>query len=76
MKIKLINSKVLLKKTNFSDQFKKIIKCYKKLDIIWISCDTAYLVINPITVYSYGFLFSCSMVGQATDSMTALEYNM
>ena len=27
---------------------------------------------NRITVYSYGFLFSCTTVGQASDSMTAL----
>ena len=26
------------------------------------------LVLNPITVYSYGFLFNCTMVGQASDS--------
>ena len=29
-------------------------------------------VLNPITVYSYGFLFSCTTVGQASVSMTAL----
>ena len=29
-------------------------------------------VLNPITVYSYGFLFNCTTVGQASDSMTAL----
>ena len=33
---------------------------------------SACLVLNPITVYSYGFLFNCSSVGQASDSMTAL----
>ena len=27
---------------------------------------------NPITVYSYGFLFNCTTVSQASDSMTAL----
>ena len=27
-------------KPNFSDQFKNIIKRYKKLDITWISCDS------------------------------------
>ena len=30
------------------------------------------LVLNPITVNSYGFLFNCTTVGQASDSMTAL----
>ena len=27
---------------------------------------------DPITVYSYGLLFNCTTVGQASDSMTAL----
>ena len=33
---------------------------------------SAGLVLNPITVYSYGFLFNCTTVGQASDSMMAL----
>ena len=33
---------------------------------------SACLVLNPITVYSYDFLFNCTTVGQASDSMTAL----
>ena len=33
---------------------------------------SACLVLNPITVSSYGFLFNCTMVGQASDSMMAL----
>ena len=32
----------------------------------------ACLVVNPITVQSYGFLFNCTTVGQASDSMMAL----
>ena len=60
-------------KPNFSDQFKKIVKRYIRvgynLDIMRRS---ACLVLNPITVYSYGFLFNCTTVGQASDSMTAL----
>ena len=27
---------------------------------------SACLVVNPITIYSYGFLFNCTMVGQAS----------
>ena len=27
---------------NFTDQFKKIIKRHKKLDITWISCDSLH----------------------------------
>ena len=34
---------------------------------------SACLVLNPITVYSYDFLFNCTTVGQASDSMTALS---
>ena len=33
---------------------------------------SACLVVNPITVDSYGFLFNCTTVGQASDLMTAL----
>ena len=30
------------------------------------------LVVNPITVYKYGFLFNFTTIGQASSSMTAL----
>ena len=30
---------------------------------------SACLVVNPITVHSYGFLFDCMTVGQASDLM-------
>ena len=57
---------------NFRDQFKKIIKRYIKvgynLNAMRLS---ACLVLNTIAVYSYGFLFNCTTVGQALDSMTA-----
>ena len=33
---------------------------------------TACLVVNPITVDSYCYLFNCTTVGQASDLMTAL----
>ena len=33
---------------------------------------SACLVVSPITVDSYGFLFNCMTVGQASDLMTAL----
>ena len=32
----------------------------------------ACLVVYPIMVYSYGFLFNCATVGQASDPMTDL----
>ena len=57
----------------FSDQFKKIIKRYIRVGYnLDIMRQSACLVLNPITVYSYGFLFNYTTVGQALDSMTAL----
>ena len=69
----LKNKQKSSKKPNFSNQFKKIIKRY---EIVGYNMDimrqSAYLVVNPITVYSYDFLLNGTAVGQATDSMTAL----
>ena len=60
-------------KPNFSDQFKRIVKRYIRVGYnLDIMRQSACLVLNPITVYSYGFLFNCTTVGQASDSMTAL----
>ena len=59
--------------TGFSDQFKKIVKRYVRVGYnLDIMRQSACLVLNPITVYSYGFLFNCTTVGQASDSLTAL----
>ena len=57
--ILVINSKIV----------KRYIRVGYNLDIMRQS---ACLVLNPITVYSYGLLFNCTTVGQASDSMTAL----
>ena len=60
-------------KPNFSDQFKKIVKRYIKVGYnLDAMRQSDCLVLNPITVYSYGFLFNCMTVGQASDSMMAL----
>ena len=60
-------------KPNLRDQFKKIVRRYimvgYNLDVMRQS---ACLVLNPITVNSYGLLFNCTTVGQASYSMTAL----
>ena len=65
--------KRIVGKPNFSDQFKKIVKRYIRFGYnLDIMRQSACLVLNPITVYSYGFLFNCTTVGQASDSMTAL----
>ena len=64
--------KRIVRKPSCSDQFKKIFKHYKK---VRYNMDTmrqsAYLVVKRITVYSYGFLFNCTTVGQASDLMMA-----
>ena len=61
-------------KPNFSDQFKKIVKCYIRVGYnVDIVRQSACLVLNPITVYSYGFLFNSTTVGQASDSMTVFN---
>ena len=65
--------KRIVGKPNFSDQFKKIVKRYIRVGYnLDIMRQSACLVLNPITVYSYGFLFNCMTVGQASVSMTAL----
>ena len=64
--------KRIVGKPNFSDQFKRIVKRYIRVGYnLDIMRQSACLVLNPITVYSYGFLFNCTTVGQASDSMTA-----
>ena len=58
---------------NFSAQFIKITSHYKKISydsnvLQQIAC----LVVNPITVGNFAFLFNCTPVGQTLDSMTVL----
>ena len=65
--------KRIVGKPNFSDLFKKIVKRYIRVGYnLDIMRQSACLVLNPIMVYSYGFLFNCTTMGQASDSMTAL----
>ena len=65
--------KRIVGKPIFSDQFKKIVKRYIRVGYtLDIMQQYVCLVLNPITVYSYGFLFNCTTEGQASDSMTAL----
>ena len=55
-------------KSNFSDQFRKLINRYERigynLDIMW---QTASLVVNPVTVDSYAFLFKCTAGVRTSD---------
>ena len=54
---------------NFSAQFIKIISNYKKNGYnINVLQQTACLVVNPITVGNFAFLFNCTPVGQTSDS--------
>ena len=65
--------KRIVGKPNFSDQFKKKVKRFIRVGYnLDIMRQSACLVLNPIMVYSCGFLFNCTTVGQASDSMTAL----
>ena len=53
---------------NFSAQFIKIIYHYKKIGYnINVLQQTACLVVNPITVGNFAFLFSCTPVGRTSD---------
>ena len=56
---------------NFSAQFIKIISHYKKICYnINVLQQAACLVVNPITVGNFSFLFNCKLVGPTSDSMT------
>ena len=63
----IIESSIKFRKGLLKDS--KTLRVGYNLDIMRQS---ACLVLNPITVYSYGFLFNCTTVGQASDSLTAL----
>ena len=65
--------KRIVRKSNFADQFRGIFKRYTGVGYnMDIMRQSACLVVNPIMVYSYGFLFDCATVGQASDSLTTL----
>ena len=55
----------------FSAQFIKIISHYKKIGYnINVLQQTACLVVDPITVDNFAFLFNCMAVGRTLDSLT------
>ena len=73
MVIQFINSNELLENLILVINSKKIVKRYIKIGYsLDVMPQSACLVLNPITVYSYVFLFFCTKVGQTSDSMTAL----
>ena len=58
----------IIGKNDFPYHFKKIIAPYKKIGYnIDILRQTACLVVNPIKVNSFAYLFNCTTVGQASD---------
>ena len=62
--------KKIVGSNNFSAQFIKIIFRYKKIGYnINVLQQTACLVVNPITIGNFAFLFNCMLVGRTSDSM-------
>ena len=61
--------KKIVGSNNFSAQFIKIISHYKKIGINVLQ-QTACLVVNPIMVGNFAFLFNCTPVGRTSASMT------
>ena len=60
--------KKIVGSNNFSAQL--IISHYKKIGYnINVLQQTACLVVNPITVGNFAFLFNCTPVGRTSDSM-------
>ena len=58
----------IISKNDFPYHFKKIIVRYKKIGYnIDVLRQTAYLVVNPIWVNNFAYLFNCTMVGRASD---------
>ena len=69
--------KKIVGSNNFSVQFIKIISHYKKIGYnINVFQQTACLVVNPITVGNFAFLFNCTSVGRTSDSMMVLTLRL
>ena len=63
--------KKIVGSNNFSAQFIKIISHYKKIGYtINVLKQIACLVVNPITVGNFVFLFNCTPMDRTSDSMT------
>ena len=58
----------IIGKNDFPYHFKKIIVRYKTIGYnVDVLRQTACLVVNPIKVNSYAYLFNCTTVGRASD---------
>ena len=63
--------KKIVGSNNFSALFIKIISHFKKIGYnINVLQQTACLVVNPIRVGNFAFLFNCTLMGRTLDSMT------
>ena len=63
-------------RAEFSDQFRKIIICYKRIGYsINKMQQSACLVVTPIMVNNFASLFNCTPVGRASDSVMAPTQN-
>ena len=64
----LYKFKKIMGKYEFPYHFKKIIVRYKKIDYnIDVFRQTACLVVNPIKVNTFAYLFGCTTVGRTSD---------
>ena len=63
-----INSDKIIGKNVFFYHFKKIIVRYIKIGYnIDVLRQTACLIVNPINVNSFAYLFNCTTLGRASD---------
>ena len=59
-------------RTDFSDQFRKIIIHHKRIGYdLYVMRQSACFVINPLTVDHFAALFNCTPVDRASDSIMA-----
>ena len=58
-------------KSNFSEQFRKLINCYKRIGYSLDIMRQTECLVNPIIVDGYASLFNCTTAVQASDSMIA-----
>ena len=64
----------LVGKSNFSEQFRKLINRYKRIGYsLDIMRQNVCLVVNPIIVDGYASLFNCTTAVRASDSMRPLR---
>ena len=63
-----INSEKIFGKNDFPYHFKKIIVRYEKIGYnINVMRQTACLVVHPVKVISFAYLFNCTTVGRFSD---------